>query len=248
MQPIYLQRNREAGKRISSRRCRSLSLMMDTVRQGNPDRQFSQLPDQLPFRNEDADLFSFLDGLGTNQSAQNDGGAGASARSTKASYLTGLPSWLTPLQEQPGSASGGNGLQPIVSEPGKAPGAPLGSLPLPDIPLGGLPLGEDNLFMSSLGPSLAPAYSFQQMPQDLEPSPAALTSPCAGASGQATPSMPLWPIPQQAPMATLLSNDDYGDFVPVSSGLSPAALTAPCIPLQCALHAESAAGPWGDIV
>lgn len=186
-------------------------------------RQQSQLPDQLPFRNEDADLFSFLDGLGTDPTQQNNGNSAAAARGGKAAFLGSVPSWgFAPSQDPPASASGSGSLPGIGMEPSTAPG----SLPLPDIPMGGLPLGEDHLFLTSLGASAQPTYPYQQMPQELQLPSLPLNGPHAGAPARDMPGMPLW---THAPLSSPhLKEDDLGGFVPVPSGpsLSPSPLVA----------------------
>lgn len=184
--------------------------MSDTAQTVNMHRLYSQLPDQLPFRNEDADLFNFLDGLGTDHTQQNNGVGAAAARGKRANFFKSFPSWGLPPSEDPQANT--SGVPAVGLRPGEAAGNPLSSLPLPDVPLGGLPLGEDNLFMSSLGTSTQPAYPYQHMPRELQPSTSPMRSP------QATQDMPSLPMWTQAPM----SHDDFGGFVPVSSGQSAA--------------------------
>ena len=190
---------------------------MDAAPVASAQRQHSQLPDQLPFRNEDADLFSFLDGLGTDQSQQVNGGSAAAARRAKAAYLGSVPSWgLAPSQDPPASASGAAGRAGFGMAPAAQLNAPLSSLPLPDIPIGGLPLGEDNLFLNSLGPSTQPAYPYQHVQQDLQLPSSTLNSPQSRAPARDMPGMPLW---TQAPLSSsLVKQDDLGGFVPVPSG------------------------------
>ena len=57
----------------------------------------SQLLENLPFENQDADLFSFLDNLGQNVPPAADAGyrgqGGQAARAAKADVLAELPSW-----------------------------------------------------------------------------------------------------------------------------------------------------------
>ena len=185
-------------------------------------RQQNQLPDQLPFRNEDADLFSFLDGLGTDSSQQVNGDSAAATRGDKAAFLASVPSWgFAPSQDQPASASGSASHPGISLEATTVPSAPLGSLPLPDIPMGGLPLGEDHLFLTSLGASNQPTYPYQHMPQQGQLPSSSLNGPHAGAPARDMPGMPLW---TQAPLSSLssplLKEDDLGGFVPVPSGMS----------------------------
>ena len=191
--------------------------MMDAAPALTAERQYSQLPDQLPFRNDDADLFSFLDGLGTDQNMQNNDGGAAAARTAKASFLRSTPSWLLPAQDSPASTTGGMGLPAISLEPNATSGAPLSTLALPEIPLGGLPSANDHLFMSSLGPSTAlpqPTNPYQQMPHELG-SPSLRSPQGSGHAVHDMPSLPMWP---PAHMPNLLPNDDLGGFVPVSSG------------------------------
>ncbi|CAL5224539.1 g7238 [Coccomyxa viridis] len=190
---------------------------MNVASSVNTRRQQSQLPDQLPFRNEDADLFSFLDGLGADQSQQNNSNSAAAARGGKAAFLGSVPSWgFAPSQEPPARDSGSASLPGIGMEPTPLPNAPLSSLPLPEIPMGGLPLGEDNLFLTSLGASAQPAYPYQQMPQELQLPSLPLNGPHAGVPARDMPGMPLW---TQAPLSSPpLKEDDLGGFVPVPSG------------------------------
>lgn len=107
----------------------------------NFGRQQSQLLDQLPFQNEDADLFSFLDGLDETmgQQAASDGQVradGAESRAGRASALSELPSWLPPALDEtadPGStsapsASVKSGISQMISVP--APEFPLTAEPL----------------------------------------------------------------------------------------------------------------------
>ena len=196
--------------------------MMHTATPLNSESQQFGLPDHLPFRNEDADLFSFLDGLGADQGNQ---GAGAS-RSARAAGLTALPSWTPP--EQGGKI--GPGLPNISLGASAAPDGQLSRLPLPDIPLGGLPLGDDSGFMHSLSSSTQLPYSYQQMPQHLQPPAAVMTSPEAGTPTQDVPSMPMW---SQGNLAPMMHNDDLGGFVPVPPGMTP--LLSPQIQLLTAL-------------
>ena len=190
---------------------------MDVAPSVNTRRQQSQLPDQLPFRNEDADLFSFLDGLGADQTQQHNSNSAAAARGGKAAFLGSVPSWgFAPSQEQPARDSGSASLPGIGMEPTPLPSAPLSSLPLPEIPMGGLPLGEDNLFLTSLGASAQPTYPYQQMPPELQLPSLPLNGPHAGAPARDMPGMPMW---TQAPLSSPhLKEDDLGGFVPVPSG------------------------------
>lgn len=191
--------------------------MMDAATAVTADRQYSQLPDQLPFRNDDADLFSFLDGLGKDQNMQNNDGGAAAARTAKASFLGSIPSWLHPTHDSPASTTGGMAPPAISLEPNATSGAPLSTFTLPDIPSGGLSSADDSLFMSSLGPSTAlpqPTHPYQQMPHELT-SPSLRSPQGSGHAVHDMPSMPLWP---PAPMPNLLPNDDLGGFVPISLG------------------------------
>lgn len=190
---------------------------MDVAPVATSQRQHSQLPDQLPFRNEDADLFSFLDGLGTDQSQQTNGNSAAAARAGKAAYLGSTSSWgFAPPQDPPAIASGSAGLPGIGMAPAAPLSAPLSSLPLPEIPMGGLPLGDDNLFLTSLGPSAQPAYPYRHMQQELQLPSTSLNIPHTGTPARDMPGMPLW---TQAPLSSSLSKqDDLGGFVPVPSG------------------------------
>ena len=200
---------------------------MDVAPSANTRRQHSQLPDQLPFRNEDADLFSFLDGLGTDQTQQNNGDSAAAARGGKAAFLASVPSWgFAPQHDPSASTSGSASLPGISMQPATPPGAPLSSLPLPDIPVGGLPLSEDNLFLTSLGASAQPAYPYQ-MAQELQLPSGSLNGPHVGAPARDMPGMPMW---TQGPLSSPhLKEDDLGGFVPAPSGkaLRPAAFMAP---------------------
>ena len=180
---------------------------MHTATPLNSESQQFGLPDHLPFRNEDADLFSFLDGLGTDQTTQ----AAGTSRSARATSLASLPSWTPPQQ----GGKTGPGLPSISSGGSAPPDGQLSRLPLPDIPLGSLPLGEDSSFMHSLSSSTQPLYPYQQMPQHLQPPAAVMASPRAGTPTHDAPSMSMW---SQAP---IMNNNDLGGFVPVPPGMTP---------------------------
>ena len=184
--------------------------MMHTATAHKSESSQFGLPDHLPFRNEDADLFSFLDGLGTDQGNQ---GAGTS-RSARATSLASLPSWTPPQQ----GGKTGPGLPSISSGGSAAPDGQMSRLPLPDVPLGSLPLGEDSSFMHSLSSSTQPLYPYQQMPQHLQPPAAVMTSPRAGTPTHDIPSMPMW---SQGNVGPMMHNDDLGGFVPVPPGVPP---------------------------
>ena len=189
---------------------------MDVAQSVSTRRQQSQLPDQLPFRNEDADLFSFLDGLGTDQTQQNNGDSAAAARGGKAAFLTSVPSWgFAPQQDPSVTASSSASLPGMGMQPATPQSAPLSSLPLPDIPMGGLPLSEDNLFLTSLGASTRPTYPYQ-MGHELQLPSSSLNGPHAGAPARDMPGMPMW---TQGPLSSPpLKEDDLGGFMPVPSG------------------------------